>query len=241
MNRLFAAMKTDVMVQTRNNLYTIGIAVALLSGFIVSRISTAAALPTMIPIIMLFVVGGSTLLYVAGLIIFEKDEGTLNALIVSPLRRSEYLWSKIISLSFLATLESVLLIGLSIFLISRSEEISAFNIPILLLGIITMAVLYTLLGIVLIVRFRQITDFLVPVLVVAIVLQAPFLYFAGLIDNPLFLIIPTSAPTMLMQGAWLNLEVWQWVYALGYSALQVIVLCIWAFRAFDTHIVRKVG
>jgi fluoroquinolone transport system permease protein len=241
MTRLLAAMKTDVMVQNRNHLYGIGIGIALLSGYIVSQITTAAALPTMIPIIMLFVVGGSTLLYVAGLLIFEKDEGTLSALIVSPLRRGEYLWSKIITLSFLATLESAILLGLSVYVMSLSQAVAAFNIPLLFLGIIVMAVLYTLLGIILIVRYKQITDFLVPVLVLALVLQAPFLYFAGLIENPLFLIIPTSAPTMLMQAAWINLELWQWVYALGYSAVQLFGLTLWAFRAFDTHIVKKVG
>lgn len=241
MSRLMAAMKTDITIQNRNSLYRIGIGIALLSGYIVSQITTAAALPTMIPIIMLFVVGGSTLLYVAGLLIFEKDEGTLNALIVSPLRRSEYLWSKIITLSFLATLESAILIGLSVYLLSLSNTIASFNIPILFIGIVVMAVAYTLLGIILIVRYKQITDFLVPVLVLAIILQAPFLYFSGLIPNPLFLLIPTSAPTMLMQGAWGNLELWQWVYALGYSAVQLVVLTLWAFRAFYTHIVMKVG
>jgi fluoroquinolone transport system permease protein len=241
MTRLLAAMKTDVMVQNRNNLYRIGIGIALLSGYIVSQITTAEALPTMIPIIMLFVVGGSTLLYVAGLLIFEKDEGTLSALIVSPLRRGEYLWSKVITLSFLATLESTILVGLSVYLISLSQTVASFNILLLFLGIVVMAVSYTLLGIILIVRYKQITDFLVPVLVLALVLQAPFLYFAGLIENPLFLIIPTSAPTMLMQAAWIHLELWQWVYALAYSAVQVLGLTLWAFRAFHTHIVMKVG
>jgi fluoroquinolone transport system permease protein len=241
MTRLISAMKTDVTVQIRNNLYGIGIGVAVLIAGLLSQLANPAELAVTIPVTMLLVVGGSTLLYVAGLIIFEKDEGTLNALIVSPLRTSEYLWSKIITLTTLATLEAVVMVGGAMLIMSRSSALTMPNIPILLLGIVAMGVLYTLTGIILIVRYQQITDFLVPVLVIALVLQAPFVHFMGIIEHPAFLIIPTSAPTMLIQGAFVQLTMWEWVYALTYTAALIIGLTIWAYRAFNTHIIMKVG
>jgi fluoroquinolone transport system permease protein len=241
MTRLISAMKTDVTVQVRNNLYGIGIGVAVLIAGLLSQLANPAELAVTIPVTMLLVVGGSTLLYVAGLIIFEKDEGTLNALIVSPLRTSEYLWSKIITLTLLATLEAAIMVGGAMLIMSRSSEVTIPNIPILLLGIVAMGVLYTLTGIVLIVRYQQITDFLVPVLVMAMVLQAPFVHFLGIIEHPAFLIIPTSAPTMLMQGAFVQLTTWEWAYVLTYTAALIIGLTIWAYRAFNTHIIMKVG
>jgi fluoroquinolone transport system permease protein len=241
MTRLISAMKTDVTVQIRNNLYGIGIGVAILVAGLLSQLANPAELGVTIPVTMLLVVGGSTLLYVAGLIIFEKDEGTLNALIVSPLRTSEYLWSKIITLTTLATLEAVVMVGGAMLIMSRGSELTMPNIPILLLGIVAMGVLYTLTGIILIVRYQQITDFLVPVLVIALVLQAPFVHFMGIIEHPAFLIIPTSAPTMLMQGAFVQLTTWEWVYALTYTVALIIGLTIWAYRAFNTHIILKVG
>jgi fluoroquinolone transport system permease protein len=241
MTRLISAMKMDVTVQVRNNLYRIGIGVAVLVAGLLSQIANPAELAVTIPVTMLLVVGGSTLLYVAGLIIFEKDEGTLNALIVSPLRTSEYLWSKIITLTTLATLEAVIMVGGAILIMSRSSALTMPNIPILLLGIVAMGVLYTLTGIILIVRYQQITDFLVPVLVIAFVLQVPLVHFMGIIEHPAFLIIPTSAPTLLMQGAFVQLTAWEWVYALTYTAALIIGLTIWAYRAFNTHIIMKVG
>ena len=241
MTRLLSAMKIDVIVQVRNNLYAIGIGVAVLVAVMVSQLASPNQLPSLVPALMLLVIGGTTLLYVAGLILFERDEGTLHAVMVSPLRTSEYLWSKIITLTALATLESVTMVGGAMLIMSRSDEMTWPAIPILLIGIIAIGVMYTLMGIVLIVRYDKITDFLIPMAAILSVLQLPFLHFWGVIEHPAFLIIPTSAPTMLMQGAYIQLAAWEWLYAMGYTATMIMGLTIWAYRAFNTHIIMKLG
>lgn len=242
MTRLFSAMRTDVLVQVRNNLYSIGIGVGILVAVVLSQVMGVEQIPTVIPVVVLLVAGGSTMLYVAGMIIFEKDEGTINAVIVTPLRASEYLWSKIVTLTTLGTLEAVIMAGGAVAILWWFErEIPVPNIPILFIGAISMGVIYTLFGIVMVVRYNKITDFLVPVVVVASILQLPFVHFLNLVVHPAFLAIPSSAPTMLMQGAFSPLETWEWIYAVGYTAAQVVLLTIWAYRAFDAHVVQKVG
>ncbi|MGB0386214.1 MAG: hypothetical protein ACPGWR_15505 [Ardenticatenaceae bacterium] len=244
MRRLLSAIKTDVTVQVRNNLYAIGIGVGALVAVVLSQLASPEQLSLAVPTLMLLVVGGTTLLYVAGMILFEKDEGTLNAVIVSPLRPAEYLWSKIITLTALATLESAVMIGGAMLIMSWSAEpaeLTLPNIPILLIGIIAIGIIYTLIGVILVVRYNQITDFLMPMAAIAVILQLPFLYFLGIVEQPLLLIIPTSAPTVLMQGAYIQLEAWQWLYAIAYTGLLIIGLNIWATRAFHTHIIMKVG
>ncbi len=241
MTRLISAMRTDILVQVRNNLYSIGIGVGILVAVVLSQLVGVNQIPTVIPVIVLLVAGGSTFLYVAGMIIFEKDEGTLNAVIVTPLRTSEYLWSKIITLTTLSTLESIIMAGGAVLIMSFWNEVPLPNIIILLIGGIAMGVLYTLTGIIMIVRYDKITDFLVPAVVIASILQLPFVHFMNFVTNPAFLIIPTSAPTMLMKGAFVTLEAWEWVYALAYTAILIAGLSYWAYRAFHTHIVMKVG
>ena len=241
MTRLISAMRTDILVQVRNNLYSIGIGVGILVAVVLSQLVGVNQIPTVIPVIVLLVAGGSTFLYVAGMIIFEKDEGTLNAVIVTPLRTSEYLWSKIITLTTLSTLESIIMAGGAVLIMSFWNEVPLPNIIILLIGGIAMGVLYTLTGIIMIVRYDKITDFLVPAVVIASILQLPFVHFMNFVTNPAFLIIPTSAPTMLMKGAFVTLEAWEWVYALAYTAVLIAGLSYWAYRAFHTHIVMKVG
>lgn len=241
MSRLLSAMRTDVTMQVRNSLYAIGIGVGVIVAVALSQLAKPQQLAGAVPALMLLVIGGSTLLYVAGMITFERDEGTLSAVIVSPLRTSEYLWSKILTLTGLATLESLVMVGGAMLIMRRAGPLPLPNVPLLLAGIIAIGVIYTLVGIVLIVRFDSITDFLVPMAAIAVVLQLPFLYFLGWVPHPLMLIIPTSAPTMLMRGAYVPLVTWEWVYAIGYTALLIAGLSWWAYRAFQTHIIMKVG
>ena len=241
MTRFLSAMKIDVTVQARNKLYAIGIGVAVLVAVLLSQLAHPSRLFYVVPVTMLLVIGGTTLLYVAGMILFERDEGTLHAVIVSPLRTSEYLWSKIVTLTALATLESAVMIGGAMLLMSRSDDVPVPNIPILLAGIVAIGVMYTLIGIVLIVRYDKITDFLIPMAAVVSVLQLPFMHFWGVIEHPAFLIIPTSAPTLLMQGAYIQLAAWEWLYAIGYTAAWMLGLAFWAYRAFDRHVTMKIA
>lgn len=241
MSRFIAAMKVDVTIQVRNNLYAIGIVVAVITAAMLAWLGSAGQLPAIVPTLMLLVIGGTTFLYVGALIFFEKDQGTLNATIVSPMRPFEYLWSKIITLTGLATLEASIMVGGGALIISFSEPLPLPNIPLLLLGVIVMGILYTLLGIILIVRYDKITDFLVPLALIVSVLQLPFLYFWGVFEFPFFLVIPTSAPAMLMRGAFVPLATWEWVYGIGYSAVLLSGLSVWASRAFQKHIIMKVG
>jgi len=240
MSRLLSAMRTDVTVQVRNSLYAIGLGTGVIVAVALSQLASPPQLSGVVPALMLLVVGGSTLLYVSGMIIFEKDEGTLNAVIVSPLRTSEYLWSKILTLTGLATLESLVMIGGAMLIMRRAGPLPLPNIPLLLAGIVASGVIYTLIGIVLIVRFDSITDFLVPMAAIATVLQLPFVYFLGWMSHPALLAIPTSAPTLLMQAAYIPLAAWEWLYAIGYTTLLILGLSWWAYRAFQTHIIMKV-
>lgn len=241
MKRFLAAMILDVKLQVRTNLYSIGIGAGVFVAVALAWLASPEQLLTYVPTLMLLVVGGSTLLYVAAMILFEKDQGTLNATIVSPMRPSEYLWSKIITLAVLATVEAVVMVGGAMLIMSFSAEVTVPNIPLLVLGILLIGVLYALIGIILIVRHDKITEFLIPMSGVAVILQLPFVYFLGWIKHPILLLIPTSAPTVLMQGAYTELANWEWAYGIGFTAVLLVSLTIWAHRAFRMHIIMKGG
>lgn len=241
MTRLLAAMKLDVRVQVRNKLYTIGIVVGVLVAVALSLLAEPQHLRIVLPTLILLVIGGSTLFYVAGLIIFEKDEGTLHAVVVSPLRTSEYLWSKILTLTALATLEALVMIGGALIVWQFTAVILWPNLLLLITGIVALGIISTLVGLVGVVRYDKVTDFLLPMAVVAIVLQLPAFYFFGVIEHPAFLTIPSSAPAMLIQGAYGPLAAWQWAYGILYSMIWIVVLSFWAHRAFEKYIVRESG
>lgn len=241
MSRLTKAIEMDVRVQWRNKLYAIGVGVAMVIGVALSQGVNPDQLSRAVPAVLLTLIGGSTMLYVAGLIIFEKDEGTLNALMTSPMKHHEYLWSKIITLTTLSTLESIVIVGVGTAILGKTQSWVVPNLALLLLGMVLMGIFYTLIGIILIVRFDKITDFLIPMSVIAIILQLPFLHFATIVEHPLFLVVPSSAPTMMIAAAYMPLSAWQWVYAIGYSVLTISGLLYWASRAFEKHIIMNVG
>ena len=57
------------------------------------------SLPIVLPVFFLLFLGGSTYIFVAGMIILERGERTLDALAVTPLGFREYLGSKVATLS----------------------------------------------------------------------------------------------------------------------------------------------
>ncbi len=235
MSRVSASIRTDFQVQVRNNLYATGIIVSAILAVAMAYLARPDQMPVVAAATLILIAGGSTLLYVGAMIIFEKDEGTVRALTVSPVRSWEYLGSKVVTLTLIATVETVIIIGGAMLILGSGASVP--NIPLLILATWAMGALYTLIGVVLVVRFRSITDFLVPLSFIATLLQVPFFYFLGIFSHPALLAIPTGAPAMILWGAYYPLTVWEWIYALGYTTVLLIALSLWANASFKRHIV----
>ena len=99
--------------------------------------------------------------------------------------------------------------------------------------------IYTFLGIGLTVRYKKITDYMIPVVMIMIILQLPIIYYSKILQSPIFLVIPSGAPVMIIQGAFEELESWEWIYAIGYNIIILAGLLKWTFKSYDKHIVQK--
>lgn len=232
MERLFSTMTLDVKVQFRSRFYYVSIGAALFVGLGIRQLGDPRLVVTLLPALFLTAVCVMAAAYIAALIVFERDQHTLEVMFVSPLRPKEYLSSKITTLTVLVLVEGVTLVLVSLGLMET-------NWLLLVAGTALLGAAMALFGVILIVRYATITDFLIPAAVVTLFLELPFLYFTGLSDSPLWLLIPTSAPTMLIWGAWHTLEPWQVIYALGYSAAILAVGYRWALGAFTRHILNQ--
>ena len=232
MERLVATLKLDARVQFRHKFYHVSLVAALMLGLGVRQLGDPWLVTTLLPVVFLVGVGIMALFYVAALIVFERDQHTLDAMFVSPLRLTEYLNSKVVTLTALTLVEGATLVLVSLGVLGT-------NWLLLIVGTVLLAAMLILTGTILIVRHATITDFLIPAVLVTVPLELPVTYFAGLSDSPLWLLIPSSAPTMLIWGAWHALEPWQLVYALGYSAVVLGVGYRWALGAFTKYVLAQ--
>lgn len=234
MSRLLGALRTDITLQARNRLYWISVLfAATLVGALV-WLSSPESLHRTVPMAVLFVVGGSTLLYAVALILLEREGGTLSAVSVSPLRPWEYLAAKIASLTLLATLEGVLLVGGAA--VWLGAEPSAIGWPSLLAGLLGLGAFHSLVGIIVVVRYDRIMEALIPMGVAATVLQVPAFHFVGALPSPLALAIPSAPPAIFVQAAFTAVAPWRWAYAIVGSAAVIGGAALWAHRAFVFHV-----
>ena len=232
MNRLKSALLWDIRLQFRYGFYY----AALFVGVILVIVLKQFPLESMAVVLPMFVIGNMTLntfYFMAGLVLLEKDDGVLEGLVVTPMRRSEYLWSKLISLMILTLLENVLIV--------TAVYGFGYNILLLIIGIILMGFFNILYGFIIVARYDSINSFLFPSVFWTMILSIPFLQYFGMIDTPLIYLHPIQASLVLIVGAFQPLELWELAYGLLYSIVWIGILFNFAHRAFYRFIILKQG
>lgn len=233
MNRLLSTILHDIRLQYRNGLYLIGLMVALFIIAFGNYFFDKEMIAYLIPFLFLSSLLATAFYFLAGLILLEKREGTLEGLVVSPVKPWEYITSKIITLALLAMLESLLVV-----LFTYGPGLRWLP---LITGITFMSVFYSLYAFILITRYDSITDFLIPSAFYTLAIQLPFLHYFGIWDSPIFYLWPTQAQMLLMKSAFEPLDPWTMVYASIYSIPWIVLFYLGAQKAFHRFIIRKEG
>ena len=137
MSRLLTTIRYDATLQWRNGFYYVTLMIA---GFWALLLPQASALNLrwLMPAMVIGNLLIGTFFFLGGLILLEKDERTPQALRVTPLRLSEYLASKTITLALPALIETTLITGLAVNW--RFEPL------LLILGLSLAIVIYCLIG-----------------------------------------------------------------------------------------------
>jgi fluoroquinolone transport system permease protein len=179
------------------------------------------------------------IMFVGALVLFEKSENVLQALVITPMKTDEYILSKILSLTILSIISaSLFVILLNIF--SGIE----FDILFLAAGIILTSIMLILLGFILVSRVNSINEYLLAMLVAFLgLLFPPMLHLSGLYENVIFYLWPTQASFTLFTGVFnaTSLELWEIAYGIGFQITWIGLLFYLAKKAFYKHIVLKGG
>ncbi len=226
MKRLISTIRWDFQLQLRNGFYFAAavVAVALAAGL--SQLSEQNLVLLLPPLIMGNMMM-NTFYFIAGIVILEKGEGTMEAQVVTPLRSWEYLASKIITLTALSLIESFVII---IFSFGFS-----LNWLAMIFGIVLLGPIYTLFGFIAIIRYDSINEYIFPSVLYSIIFSIPMAFYFNLLESQLFYLHPLQAPLLLLKAAFQPIESWQVLYGIFYSLLWIgIVFSIskWVFYRF---------
>ena len=153
MHRLAATVRLDLRLQMRNGFYY-AVAFVLACWFVVLTRLPPIDWGYLLPAVVFGNLVMVNFYFVAGLVLLEKGEGTLEAQVVTPLADWEYLASKTLTLAALSVVEQVVIV--------RSAYGGGFAAGPLVAGVVLAGVLYTLTGFLLVARYRSINEFMFP-------------------------------------------------------------------------------
>jgi fluoroquinolone transport system permease protein len=229
-SRLSNTLRLDSQLQARNKVYLIIAVAAFGLALALRAVFTPEQLHFFMPIVVLGGVSLTTVFLVGVLLLLERGEGTLNVVMVSPLRPTEYLASKLITLTALALVESAIMAGVAYGL--------GFSFGWLVLAVVMRASMGVAVGVAVGVRYSSITRFLLPAIVASLAFDLPNIWYLELWPSPLFYVWPSMPPLLLAKAAFLPVDPLQLVYAFVYGTLVVGAALFWASRAIDRFVVR---
>lgn len=228
LKRIASSFRWEVALQFRNGFYY---AVGFIMAFWVLIYTQLPQLDlrAVLPGALLGNLLVTTFYFMAGLVMLERSEGSLEARVVTPLRGGEYLLVKVLALSLLVLAENLLIAGL----------FSGFHMALipLALGLLFAGAVFCLVGFLAVVRYDSINEFIMPSMLYTVLLLLPLLNFFGVVESPLFSLHPAQAGLILMEGGFRALTLQEWVYGLSFNLIAVLilfVLCRRAFRRFVT-------
>ncbi|MDX1688583.1 MAG: ABC transporter permease [Candidatus Promineifilaceae bacterium] len=236
MKRLWSTLRTDVRLQWRHGFYYAVLVVTIIA-VLLGRQLTGESLATLMPLVVVnnLIING--FYFVAGLVLLEKGEGTLEAQVVTPLRAGEYLISKTLTLGLLSLLETAVLVLLTYGWPPRPLALVA--------GVLLGTAFYTLAGFIVVARYDSINEYLLPSVPYAALLALPLLPYAG-IGNDLLVQLaflhPLQPVLVFLESALQPVgNIWRPAFALLYGSLWLGLFFWLSLRSFHRFVVRKEG
>ncbi len=228
MKRLLASLRWEIVLQFRNGLYHATAFVLAFWALLLTQFSLAEY-RAYLPGALLGNLPITSLYFMAGLVMLEKGEGSLEARRVSPMGSGYYLLIKVLALSLLILIENLSVAGLW-------TGFRLAPLP-LALGLLFGGAMLTLYGFITVVPYHSVNEYLMPSVLYLLPTLLPLLNTFGLVTSPLFYLHPLQAAVVLLEGGFRSLSPLEWLYGLGYGGLAVGFLFWYGRKAFRRFVV----
>lgn len=232
MRRLLAAARCDARLQLRNGFYQAAAFVVGVWWLLTFRVRGVDWGP-LLPALVLGNLTIGTFYFVGGLVLLERAERSLEALVVTPLRGGEYLGAKVLALVALGVAESLL--------VARLVGGRGFAVLPFAAGTALAGAIFTLAGFVAVVRYHSINEFLFPSVAYTGALLLPLFPLFGVAEGAWVYLHPVQAPLSLLQAAFGPVPAGELAYGAAASAAWVFIFWAAARRAFARRVAAAAG
>lgn len=235
--RLLKLLKWDFVFQVK---YGIIIASIFITTVWLGMISLLPAhtMDYVIPIAFITDFAVTGFLFIAAMLFFDKGQGTLATIITSPIKVSEYILSKIISLSILICFIAVTIV----FGVNMIKGISINYLFVIIASILSSS-FFILLGFIISTFYKSFTDMLMPMGVVFSFLFIPLLiYINADILNFLEYIVfiwPTYSMMILIDATLGNTSSISVILSIIYILILNIILFRMAIKFFNKKVIGR--
>jgi len=230
--RALSIFRFDIKFQIRHGFYT---AYGLLAAvYIIILLNLSPGIRSWATVY--FVLTDTSVLgffFVGGIVLLERRQGILNNLFVTPIRPAEYLLSKVLTLTFLAILVSLIL-----FLAGIRQQQGVLEF---LAGIFFTSFFFTVIGIAVAAQSNTINGYFFRGVLYTIGFLVPVIGYVIAPDNSVLLIFPVNAALTLMDTVIRYRPPGMLMGAAGSLLLWNIAAVIFTYKWFDKFVIRKIG
>lgn len=221
MKRFFALVRADFKMLARNGFLVAAAAVVVIWSTALHFLPAASS-DTWVPVALWLDMAIVGFFFIGAVVLQEKNQRIMAALIVTPLRFAEYLGSKILLLTLLA------LCGCAIVVLwSRGLN---FNPLWLLIGVSMTAVVTLLYGFATVMPFNAMSTYTIPANIYLGVLQAALIPHFGWSDWFVLKLLPTFGALQLIQAAFTPISFGHAVFGFASAAIWIVLLSLLCLR-----------
>lgn len=228
MKRLIRTIGWDLLLQFRYQIITVAVVITAVYT-LVFRLLAKNGFDEVLVVIIFSDPVMIGFIFIGAMVLFEKGSGTIDALIVTPLRKTEYLCSKVISLGLIATICSLVM--------AIAGHGWSMNYFLFIYGVVFTSSIFTLIGFIGVSRVRSMNQFVIIIPFFMIPFILPLLNFFNLTSSWILYLIPTHAFLDLLWAAFHTMPAGRIVLAMIYLPVWLGLVYYFALKAFDRNII----
>lgn len=219
----------DLILEVKYQILTVAIIVTIFYCFIFLWFDMSS----LQEVVVFFIFSDPALLgfmFIGALVLFEKSANTLPALVVTPLRVQEYLWSKAISLTIIAlfcsTAMAIAAYGLAI------------NFGFLFLAVTLTSLFFVFFGFIGVARVKTLNHYLIIMGTLLVPFFLPFLNYLEITDLWIFYLIPSQGSIFLFEASFNDIETWKIIYSIICLVVWLIIGYFLAKKAYIKYLIQ---